>query len=132
MPAAPLPRSQDEMYWMPTFTLLRRPSSVISPGVEATSSSSSAATFTSSRWRSTWLGFSPSTSSKASIATGTESGWATQVPSKPAPASRCLSSRTASSARWLASSSVRLGITADMPPIACAPRRWQVLTSSSV
>ena len=65
------------------------------------------------------------------MATGTESGWATQVPSNPAPASRSLSERTASKAFWLASSSLRLGITADMPPMACAPRAWQVFTSSS-
>jgi hypothetical protein len=95
MPAAPLPRSHEEMYWIPTFTSLRRPCSVTSPGVRSIASRSPADTSTSSRRRSTWLGRSPSTSSKASIATGTESGWATQVPSKPSPASRCLSSRTA-------------------------------------
>ena len=38
---------------------------------------------------------------------------------------------TASNAFLFASSSVREGITADMPPMACAPRAWQVLTSSS-
>ena len=32
----------------------------------------------------------------------------------------------------LTSGSRRLGMNAAMPPIACAPRRWQVLTSSSV
>ena len=42
MPAAPRPPSQNEMYWKPTETSLRRPSSVISPGVEAASSSWSA------------------------------------------------------------------------------------------
>jgi len=71
---------------------------------------------------STWLGRSPSTASNASIATGTESGCATHVPSNPAPASRSLSTRTASKASLFASSSVRDGITADMPPIAWAPR----------
>ena len=120
------------MYWIPTFTFERSPSSVTSPGVSGIASSSSALTDTSSRRRSTWFGRSPSTSSKASVATGTESGCATQVPSKPSPASRCLSARTASKARRLASSSLRLGITADMPPIAWAPRAWQVFTSSSV
>jgi hypothetical protein len=50
--AAPWPRSQEEMYWMPTLTLLRSPSSVASPGVEAMSSSSAWPTWTSSRWRS--------------------------------------------------------------------------------
>ena len=39
MPAAPRPPSQNEMYWKPTLTSLRRPSSVISPGVDAASSS---------------------------------------------------------------------------------------------
>ena len=34
MPAAPRPPSQNEMYWKPTVTSLRRPSSVISPGVD--------------------------------------------------------------------------------------------------
>ena len=33
MPAAPRPPSQNEMYWKPTLTSLRSPSSVISPGV---------------------------------------------------------------------------------------------------
>ena len=59
------------------------------------------------------------------------SGWATQVPSKPASASRCLSSWTAAIARSFASASLRDGISAAMPPIANAPRAWQVLTSSS-
>ena len=40
IPAAPRPPSQNEMYWKPTLTSLRRPSSVISPGVAAASSSS--------------------------------------------------------------------------------------------
>ena len=120
------------MYWMPTFTFERRPSSVTSPGVSGMARSWSGDTSTSSRSRSTWLGRWPSTASNVSVATATESGCATQVPSKPSPASRSLSARTASSARRLASSSVRLGITADIPPIACAPRRWQVFTNSSV
>ena len=64
--------------------------------------------------------------------TSTTSGCATQVPSKPALASRSLSALTASIARWLASSSLREGISAAMPPIANAPWAWQVLTSSSV
>ncbi len=130
--AAPWPRSQEEMYWMPTLTLLRRPSSVASPGVEAMSSSSPWPTWTSSRWRSIWLGREPSTPSNTSMATGTRSGWATQVPSKPSPASRCLSSRTLATACSLISGRLRLGMKADMPPMANAPRRWQVLTSSWV
>ena len=43
-----------------------------------------------------------------------------------------LVSRTASKAFLLASSSVRDGITAAMPPIACAPRAWQVFTTRSL
>ena len=35
-------------------------------------------------------------------------------------------------ARSLASASLREGSSAAMPPIACAPRRWHVRTSSSV
>ncbi len=117
---------------MPTFTFERRPSSVTSPGVAGhVEQLVGADVDTSSRCRSTWLGRSPSTSSNASVATGTESGCATQVPSKPSPASRSLSARTASNAFRFASSSVRVGITAAMPPIACAPRAWQVFTSSS-
>ena len=54
------------------------------------------------------------------------------MPSKPLSASRCLSSRTASNAFLFASSSVRDGITAAIPPIACAPRAWQVFTTRSL
>ena len=123
---------QEETYWMPTFTFERRPSSVRAPGVDDTSSRASADGDTSSRCFSTWFRRSPSTSSNASVATGTESGCATHVPSKPASASRCLSSRTAAKAFLFASSSVRDGITAAMPPIACAPRAWQVFTTRSL
>ena len=42
-------------------------------------------------------------------------------------ASRCLSARTLPSAASLAAGSFLIGICAAMPPIACAPRRWQVL-----
>jgi hypothetical protein len=132
MPAAPRPPSQNEMYWKPTLTLLRRPSSVISPGVAAASRICSGVTWTSSRRRSIWFGLEPRTLSNSSRAASTTSGWATQVPSKPASASRFLSSRTAAIARSFASGSLREGISADMPPIANAPRAWQVLTSSSV
>src|SRR5213080_4967716 len=65
-------------------------------------------------------------------ATGTRSGWATHVPSKPSPDSRSLSSVTFASATRLTSGSRRDGMNAAMPPIACAPRRWHVFTSSSV
>jgi hypothetical protein len=43
-----------------------------------------------------------------------------------------LSSRTFASAAALTSGSRRLGMNAAIPPIAWAPRRWQVRTSSSV
>ena len=118
MAAAPFPRSQDEMYWIPTLTSLRSPPSVIAPGVAGTASRSSAPTETSSRRRSTWLGRSPSTASNSSRATATESGWATQVPSNPARASRRLSSRTPAKARSLASGSRREGMRAAIPPMA--------------
>ena len=78
------------------------------------------------------VGRSPSTLSNSSSAMGTRSGWATQVPSKPSPASRCLSACTAASAVSLTAGSRRLGMNAAMPPMACAPRRWHVRTSSSV
>ena len=129
MPAAPRPPSQNEMYWKPTETSFRRPSSVISPGVDSASSSCSALDLTSGRCLSIWLGLSPSTASNSSVAGSTTSGWATQVPSKPASASRFLSSLTASSARSFASGSLRDGISAAMPPIANAPRLWHICTS---
>ena len=64
--------------------------------------------------------------------TGTRSGCATHEPSKPSPDSRSLSSRTFASAISFASASLRDGMKAAMPPIACAPRPWQERTSSSV
>src|SRR6266540_3787229 len=118
MPTAAVPRSHEDRYWMATLTSLRRPSSVASPPVAATFSRSAALARTSSRLRPIWLGRSPSTASKHSIATGTRSGCATQVPSKPSPDSRCLSSRTLASATSLTSGSRRLGMNAAMPPIA--------------
>ena len=132
IPAAPRPPSQNERYWKPTETSLRRPSSVISPGVDFASSSWSAVTETSGRSLSIWLSLSPRTSSNAASAVSTTSGCATQVPSKPASASRSLSSLALASAFLLASSSLRDGICAAIPPIANAPRLWQVCTSSSV
>jgi hypothetical protein len=120
------------MYWMPMLTFARRPSSVRSSPAEDASRSSSAVTETSGRCLSIWLGLSPSTASNASIATGTESGCATHEPSKPSFASRRLSSPTCLKAFSLIDSSLRLGMNADMPPIANAPRLWQVCTSSSV
>jgi hypothetical protein len=97
-----------------------------------TSMSCSAWTFTSGRWRSTWLGRSPSTASNSACATGIRSGCATHVPSKPSPASRFLSAATFSNACAVTSGSRRLGMKALMPPIAKAPRLWHVFTSSSV
>ena len=117
---------------MPTSTLLRRPASVMFPGVAETLSRSAAVTVTSSRSRSSWFGLSPSTPSKTSVQIGTRSGWATQEPSKPSFDSRVLSWRTFSSATAFTSGLRRDGMNAAMPPIACAPRLWQVRTSSSV
>ena len=57
---------------------------------------------------------------------------ATQEPSKPSPASRALSALVRSRATDVASGSAPLGTKAAMPPMAWAPRSWQVLTSSSV
>ena len=65
------------------------------------------------------------------MATGTRSGCATQVPSKPSPDSRCLSSRTRANAISFTSGSRRDGMNAAIPPIACAPRAWHVFTNSS-
>ncbi len=112
---------------------IRTPASVTEPVVAATSSRAASSGTTSSRRRvRIWFGASPSTASNSSRATGTRSGCATHEPSKPSPASRALSARTFSSAAALASSFRRSGITADMPPIAEAPRRWQARTSCSV
>ncbi len=59
-------------------------------------------------------------------------GCATHEPSKPAAASRVLvGSRTLANARSLTSGSL-LGMNAAMPPIANAPRWWQVCTSRSL
>ncbi len=130
MGTQPTPASQAPRYWMPTFTLVRRPASVMGPS-GSKSSSSEPFTSTSSRRRSTWLGLSPSTASKASMAIGTRPGWATHVPSWPSPASRSLSARTFAMAASLASGSFLIGICAAMPPMAWAPRLWQVLIASS-
>ena len=66
---------------------------------------------------------------KAVVQVSTSAGWATQEPSNPAPASRDLSAVVFSSAAVVASGLFRLGTNAAMPPMACAPRAWQVLTS---
>ena len=132
MPTAPLPPSQLARYCSATLMLLRSPASVITPGVLLTASRSSAVTWTSSRVLLIWFGLLPRTPSKISLHSGTRSGWATQEPSKPSCDSRVLSSRTLAMAFSLTSGSRRLGMNAAMPPIACAPRRWQLLTSSSV
>ena len=109
---------------MPTLKLVRMPASVIVPaGAER---SSAAVTFTSSRWRETWLGPGMCLS-KALSATGTRPGCATQVPSCPSVASRSLSARTFASASSLAWGLFFMGICAAMPPMACALRRWQTL-----
>ncbi len=95
---------------MPTEMLLRSPASVI--GFSGWKSRRSfALTLTSGRWRPYWC--------------------ATQVPSQPSVTSRSLSWRTFSSAASFAAGSFLIGICAAMPPIAGAPRRWQVLTRSS-
>src|SRR5919106_819836 len=55
---------------MPTETFVRRPASVISPGVAATSRRSRVSTETSSRSLSSWFGRSARTASNASSAVG--------------------------------------------------------------
>ena len=67
----------------------------------------------------------------ASRHTSTMPGCATQEPSNPSLASRVLSSLTLAKAASLISGSL-LGMNAAIPPMACAPRLWQVRTSSSV
>ena len=117
---------------MPTLMLVRRPASVTSPGVDCTSSScvggdvdvlALPVQLVRAGRRGPW--------SKASSQISTMPGWATQEPSKPSPASRVLSSGTFWKAASLTSGSL-LGMNAAMPPIAWAPRLWQVRTSSSV
>ena len=68
---------------------------------------------------------------KTSLQSSTMPGWATQEPSKPSSASRSLSARTLAKACSLTAGSFD-GMKAAMPPMACAPRLWQVRTSSSV
>ncbi len=116
---------------MPIRMLPRRPCSVRSPGVRSTASRSAAATDTSSRSTSSWFSRPARTPSKTSAQTGTRSGCATHEPSKPARRLTGLSSRTLANARSLTSGSRRLGMNAAIPPIANAPRRWQVRTIRS-
>jgi hypothetical protein len=59
----------------------------------------------------------------------TSAGWATQEPSKPAAASRDLSAVVFCRAAAVASGLALLGTNAAIPPIAWAPRAWQLLTS---
>src|SRR3954469_19315219 len=98
------------MYWMPTLTFWRRPASLTEPGVEAMSSSAAALGCTSSRSTSSWL-----SRSNSGRAMETRSGWATHVPSKPWPASRCLSSRTFASATSFTAGSCPAGVKAPPP-----------------
>ena len=114
---------------MPTERLLRRPASVI--GAEGWKSSRSfALKFTSGNCFVYWFGVGMYWSNTA-LAIGTRPGCATQVPSQPSVTSRSLSARTFSIAASLAAGSFLIGICAAMPPIAGAPRLWQVLTSVS-
>ena len=123
----PVPASQAVRYKIPTRILLRNPASVIVPF--GTFRRSSAATVISSRRTDSWLG-AGILLSNTSRAMGTSPGCATQVPSWPSPASRSLSARTLARAISLAFGSFLIGIWAAMPPIAKAPRRWQVLMTS--
>ena len=102
------------------------------PGVEPAAISSAAVTCTSGRCLSSWFGRSPSTAVNASMQVGTSPGCATQEPSKPSPASRSLSAFTLARACSVTAGSALFGTNAAIPPMACAPRRWQVDTSSSV
>src|ERR687884_115509 len=69
-------------------------------------------------------------SSNTAFAIGTRPGCATHVPSQPSVTSRSLSWRTFSSAASFAAGSFLIGICADMPPMAGAPRRWKGFTTS--
>ena len=129
--AAPFPESQEARYCSATEMLLRIPFSVIVPPGTRVSCSSRASTRTSSRLRSFWCAL-PSLRSKTSFATGTRSGCATQVPSNPSATSRSLSARVCASAFSLTSGFFRVGMNGAIPPMACASRRWQVFTRSSV
>ena len=120
------------MYWNPTLTSPRRPASVISPGVEA-------------RVEQLGGGHVDVVALAVDLVRpvaehGVEGlhGHADDVGVRDPRAVEAglglalLVVPTASIARWFASGSFRDGISAAMPPIANAPRRWQVLTSSSV
>ena len=113
---------------MPTLQFWRSPASVMLPGGAASSSSAVALKSACLPLR-TWLG--PGISRlNTSIAIGTSPGCATQVPSCPSLASRSLSARTLASASSFRSLSSLIRIWAAMPPIAWAPRRWQVRITS--
>ena len=72
----------------------------------------------------------PAPRSKTSIATGTRSGGRPTCRRSRRPPRAPCPRVTLASALAVISGSRRLGMKAAMPPIACAPRRWQVLTSS--
>ena len=122
--AAPVPCSHAAMYWMPTETFCRTPASVTSPGVvRHVEQLGGGHVDTSGRCRVDLVRpLAEHARRTPPVAVGTRSGCATQVPSKPSPASRCLSSRTFASAISFTSGSRRLGMNAAMPPIAYAPR----------
>ena len=82
------------MYWMPTFTFERRPSSVIVAGRRGDGEEVGRADLHLVAQAVELVRPVAEDLVEASVATGTESGWATQVPSKPSPASRSLSART--------------------------------------
>src|SRR5699024_1700169 len=89
----PLPPSHSFMYPTATRMFIRTPCSVTIGSRPVMSRMFSLVTCTSGRLFSSWWGRDPSAASKTASAAGTRAGSATQVPSKPCPASRALPSR---------------------------------------
>ena len=119
------------MYWIPTFTLERSPFSVRSPGVEATSNRAEAKLDVVALLLDL---VRPLAEHRVERLGRHRHGVRVGDPGavEAALGLALLVVRTASNALRLASSSVRDGITAAIPPIACAPRAWQVFTTSSL
>ena len=100
MATAPDSLTHAVRYRSATQMLVRTPARVTLPGVEPGARRDPPAVIcTSGRCLSSWFGRSPSAASNTAVQVSTRPGCATQDPSNPSPASRCLSALTWASAR---------------------------------
>ncbi|MOA36447.1 hypothetical protein D3C78_1579700 [compost metagenome] len=108
--------------------LVRMPVSVRSP-LQGASRSAAVMGASCSRSTSIWfLAPAGMAALNTAMAASARPGWATQVPSWPLLASRSLSAFTLANTCSFTAGSFA-GIKAAMPPMASAPRLWQVLIS---